>query len=356
MSSISENKGIVKQGANLTPSQKWTSKKFEAEMVAKRMMRFPSLRARAARMQQCGDIVLMQYCPKCGKQHAFSGNLCRDRMCPICGWRLSLSRYSQMLACLDMLNTSLSENDIRCSMLTLTLRNCTIDKLHDTLVSMSRAWHLLSKQAYFKRAVFAWARSIEITYNVKKKTYHPHMHILLFGYGAALSDDFEFTNQAIQAWKKALGIDYNPIYNHKAAYTRHTDEYGAHSWNDDAVLAMVDTSDTLSWKDQCAAATRAAALECSKYIMGDKMGLKIPPSDLLEFSEAIKGIRMVGYGGALKIARQGLGLVDDSIDTTTVHNECSACGAALQNYILRWSGCGYISAPYDEEIGGNENV
>lgn len=357
MSSIPENKDFVKlTGKPDTAVSKWAQKKIEAETLGKRMYRFTSLRARAVRMQQCGDIVLMQYCPKCGKQHAFSGNLCRDRMCPICGWRLSLSRYSQMLSCLDLLNTSMVENDIQCSMLTLTLRNCTIDKLHDTLVAMSKAWHLMSKQKYFKNAVFAWARSIEITYNTRKGTYHPHMHILLFGYGAALSDDLEFTTHAINAWKTALGLDYDPIYNHKAAYARSTDEYGEHRWNDDAILAMVDSVDTLSWKEQRAAAARAAALECSKYIMGDKLGLKIPPAHLLEFAEAIKGVRMVGYGGALKIARQGLGLTDDQIDTSTVHNECTACGAALQNYILRWSGCGYIAAPYDEEMEAEKDV
>lgn len=340
---IHQNPNDVKH-AQKSPTLKWSEKKLEAEALAKRMMRYPSLRARAARMMQCGDIVLMQYCPKCHKEHAYSGNLCRDRLCPVCGWRLSLSRYSQMLATLDLLADSMYENDVKCSMLTLTLRNCTIDKLHDTLVAMSNAWRLMAKQKYFREAVYAWARSIEITYNARQRTYHPHMHILLFGYGGSLADDTQFTVMAISAWKRALGLDYDPIYNHKTAYTKEEQR---------KALACVEGQDVLSWREQASVAARSAAIEVSKYIMGDKMGLRIPQAHILEFAEAVKGVRMVGYGGAIKIARAALGLVDDSIDSTSVHNECSACGAALRNYIMRWSGCGYILEPYDREGGSN---
>ena len=341
MSSIHHNNENVKH-TQKSPTLKWQEKKLEAEAMAKRMMRYPSLRARAARMLQCGDIVLMQYCPKCHKEHAYSGNLCRDRLCPVCGWRLSLSRYSQMLAVLDLLSDSMNQNDVQCSMLTLTLRNCTIDMLHDTLKAMSYAWNLMAKQKYFKEAVYAWARSIEITYNAKAKTYHPHMHILLFGYGGSLADNKAFTTMAISAWKKALGLDYDPVYNHKTAYTKEDSR---------KMLASVDALEQLSWREQAQIAARQAAVEVSKYIMGDKMAVKIPQTHLLEFAEAIKGIRMVGYGGAIKIARSALGLVDDTIDSTTVHNECTACGAALRNYIMRWSGCGYIVEPYERESG-----
>lgn len=339
MSSIPHNPDTVKH-TQKSPSKKWAEKKLEAETLAKRMWRYPTLRARAARMMQCGDIVLMQYCPRCHKEHAYSGNLCRDRLCPVCGWRLSLSRYSQMLATLDLLSDSMNENDVRCSMLTLTLRNCTIDKLHDTLVAMSNAWRNMAKQKYFRDSVYAWTRSIEITYNARQHTYHPHMHILLFGYGRSLADNTMFTAMAIEAWKKALGLDYDPIYNHKTAYTKEDSK---------KMLASVEELETLSWREQANIAARQAAVEVSKYIMGDKMGLKIPQAHLLEFAEAIKGVRMVGYGGAIKIARQALGLVDDAIDSTSVHNECSACGAALRNYIMRWAGCGYILEPYDRE-------
>ena len=337
MSIITNNDGNVKTAQTAKQqSEKWREKKLEAIAFSERMYRYPSLRARAQRMRNCGDIVLMQKCPKCGKEHIYGGMLCGDRLCPVCGWRLSISRYAQMLACLDLLAQDMIMNDIQCSMLTLTLRNCPIDKLHDTLVSMSRAWHNLSRQASFKRSVYAWARTIEITYNAKAKTYHPHMHILLFAYGSSLAEDVAFTRKAVRAWKESLGLDYEPIYDHKTAYAN------------DKTLATYEEQETISFRNQTAIAARAAAVEVSKYIMGDKMGYKIPTRDILEYAEAIKGVHMVGYGGALKTARAALGLIDDQIDSTTVHTECTSCGAALQNYILKWSGAGYLEIPMDE--------
>lgn len=346
MSNIPQNPGSVKAPARLTDGEKWRAKKLEAESIAARMRRYPSLRARAARMMQCGDVCYSQYCPKCGHEHIVSGGLCRDRLCPICGWRLSLSRYSQMMVALDLLSDNMAALDIRCSMLTLTLRNCRIENLHDTLVSMAYAWNLIAKQKFFRTATYAWARSIEITYNAKSKTYHPHMHILLFGYGEALSDDTEYTRCAISAWKKALKLDYNPIYDHRAAYT--TEDKARQE------LATVEAQETLSWREQASCAAKQAALEVSKYIMADKMALKIPQNHLLEFAEAIKGVRLIGYGGALKNARAALGLVDDQIDNPDIHKECPRCGAAMLNYILIWSGAGYMRVPLDKEADNND--
>lgn len=343
MSSITDDTRDVNSSRIET---KWRRKKLEAKATADRMAKYHNLRARAARMRECGDIVLMQHCPHCGKTHAFTGNLCRDRLCPLCGWRLSLARYGQMLQVLRLLDGAFRANDIRVSMLTLTLRNCKLTDLHDTLLAMSKAWGLMRRQKLILD-LYGWTRSLEITYNAKANTYHPHMHMLLFSIGGSAADDADFTMQAKRAWKTALGIDYEPIIHHVTAYVQERSQAADDA--DGSTQAAVAVAPSLSWAQQqdALSAAQAAAIEASKYCMGDKLALKIPDSHILPFSLAIKGIRFVGYGGAIKTARSALGLQDDSLEVNHPDRECDICGERMTNYILRWAGAGYIKVSAD---------
>lgn len=319
---------------SMTLGEKWASKKQESIWTAKRLEKWSYMRRRAALMTRCGELVFMEYCEKCGKTHLRSGVRCRDRLCPLCGWRLSLSRYGEMMGVFDVLSADMTEKDVCASMLTLTLRNCSIKQLSDTLDRMSAAWREIARRKDVK-SLYGWARSLEITYNKEANSYHPHLHILMLWQGGTTgAENARFNRAVIELWKRYLGIDYEPIWHHGDAYV-------AGSESD-----VAQCSEIYDWREQRIEAAKAAALEASKYIIGDKLALDIPDTHIPLFAEAIKNRNFVGYGGAIKVARAALGYKDDDINDTAELDEsrrvCASCGEKMQRALMQWAGTCYV--------------
>lgn len=69
----------------------------------------------------------------------------------------------------------------------------------------------------------------------------------------------------------------------------------------------------------------------------------IPDNHLPRFAAAISGLRFVSYTGCLKTARAALKFDDEKIPADVdPHYVCRSCGAAVQRYLLEWSGNGYV--------------
>lgn len=329
MASIPRDTKEIKSTENVVEDvrEKWQTKKLLSLAMSERMRKWAGLRKRAARMAECGDITVYKWCPSCGHTHMSSGNLCRDRLCPLCAWRLSLARYGQMMEVLDLLAGDMTREDIHVSMMTLTVRNCTIRDLHDTLADMNKAWASIRHAKYFSDSVWGWARSIEITYNAASRTYHPHMHILLFWKSNASNG--KFNTAVVRTWKHSLGLNYNPIWHHEDAYVGSgVEEY--------------------RWREQRRDAADAAAREAGKYVVKSQLLQEIPDDHLKLFADAIAGFHMVSYGGAIKTARTGLGFTDDSFDEADCGNSCKFCGAEMRKSIMRWAGGTYVEIDITE--------
>lgn len=92
--------------------------------------------------------------------------------------------------------------------LTLTVRNCPITDLRDTLKLMNSAWKRLSQTKKFP--ALGTFKSLEVTRG-KDGSAHPHFHILLL----VNSSYFKGTNYLsqknwIEMWRKSLRVDYDP--------------------------------------------------------------------------------------------------------------------------------------------------
>jgi len=139
-----------------------------------------------------------------------NANFCKVRLCPMCSWRRSLKIFGQVSKVMD----HVEENyNYRYIFLTLTVRNCYGEDLRDTLDLMTKSFNKLSERKAFKQAVKGYFRSLEITYNKKDNTYHPHFHMIL------AVDNSYFTQSKIylsqekwtNLWKSCLRVDYTPI-------------------------------------------------------------------------------------------------------------------------------------------------
>lgn len=222
-----------------------------------------------------------------GEKRLYQVWFCKSRLCPMCQWRRSLKTSAELKKVL-----SVAVNDYPKSkflFLTLTIRNCTGDKLKWTLKRLTNAFRRMIQYKKMN-CIQGYVRSTEVTVNEKDGTYHPHLHVLLMvssryftGGGGYLTQD-EWT----ALWQKALKIDYRPQVNIKKIH----DKKGKGS-------------------------LKAAALETAKYQMKSKNYLNDDVDDhtnmerLKVLENALKGTRQFGYGGILKEIANKLKLPDE---------------------------------------------
>lgn len=297
---------------------KWTKKKAASRRMAARLFK-AGLETRAARMYECGDYIMQRINPATGEIMTDTTQLCRDRLCPTCSWRLSLRRFSEMMAVFSALSEEITSNGYKVSMLTLTVRNMALSELRPAIDAFSKAWHNMSRRDLFSD-VIGWTRSLEITYNKKSDTYHPHYHCILIWRNES------FTEAAAEimreAWKHAYKCDYNPIIDIRDVYCR--DESSPEKGS-----------------------IVRAALEAFKYSVKEDSVKYIPDKDLFNFAAAIKNVRFVSYGKAIKEMRKALGFKND--DLAQPENITNNCPDSLIIAVMRWNGTAYTKTALEAE-------
>lgn len=282
----------------------WQEKK-QANIRMARRMKAAGYKTRAFRMEHCGDYIMFGKCTTCGHVEVQHANLCRDKLCPVCQWRKSRRLFGEMcrtLCYIDDIDT------YSAGFLTLTVKNCTVDKLSDTLSRMAAAWNRFLANRQIKGIVRGWARSLEITYNSQSGEFHPHYHVIL------LYDDLigEGRTRALlrQRWATAYQAGYEPITDFRVIDDVRGD-------NRDLGAAIAETYKYAVKSDDCAA---------------------MPLQTFRDFVAQINGKRFQAFGGIIKKARRELGLTeDDTGDEDTDTTVCARCGGELQQYIAEWS-------------------
>lgn len=141
--------------------------------------------------------------------HLIEAHYCHCRSCSICAWRRSLMLKAKFY--MNIPEIIAQNPTVRFIFLTLTLRNCQLSEIRDTVKDMSRAWKRFFERKQFKNDVVGFVRNLEITRG-KDDTCHPHFHILLsvkqtyFNTGHYISKD-----KFAQLWKESLRLDYIPV-------------------------------------------------------------------------------------------------------------------------------------------------
>lgn len=176
------------------------------------------LKKRSDHMQRCcdylvfGDVVNQVTGEVTRKLQA--AEFCRDRLCPMCSWRKSLVTFSQLSDI--MLRIDSTTDGLVPIFLTLTMRNCVSADLDDCISRELRAWSRMVTSKHRRkpwRIAVGWFRALEITYNKKDGTWHPHIHAILLvkpDYFDKSKDDYISQEDWIAEWRWALGVDYDP--------------------------------------------------------------------------------------------------------------------------------------------------
>lgn len=317
---------IITQKAqeNKTEEQKkWTERKIKAKNRAEKM-RQAGFIARANRMAQCGDVLDAQICQSCGHIHITQARLCRDRMCPICKWRLSMSRFASMMA---IVNCVRAETTAEWDAITLTGKNCKAVKLQDQINEMMTAWNRIMSGKKTKELYQGWARSLEITYNAKTREFHPHFHCLF-----VRQEDMESEkgiSYIIRRWMATTGFETTRI-----AQEGHTIKArGLETAEDEAIISAV--LETFKY-----------AVKEGKTQDGKDEIAEMPLKDFRALCEILQNRRLIGLGGIIKYWAKELqeeeqienGGEDTEKDITEATDRCTKCGSGnLVAAVAEWS-------------------
>ncbi|EEV6722892.1 protein rep [Escherichia coli] len=202
---------------------------------------------------------------------------CRVRHCPICQWRRSMMWQARFYQSLPKIVAEYP--GARWLFLTLTVRNCSIDALGETLTAMNAGFLNLKRRKEF-RGVLGWVRTTEVTRG-KDGSAHPHFHTLLMVPPSMLSGR-EYVKHArwVELWRDCLRVAYDPNVDIRVVKSRKP--------KDDESLPCV-----------AAEQLRGAVVETLKYST-KPADMLADPEWFLELTRQVHKRRFVATGGALK--------------------------------------------------------
>lgn len=195
--------------------------------------------------------------------------------------------------------------DMRYIFLTLTVRNCEIGELKQTITSMNAGWKRLTEIKIWPGQGFV--RSLEITRSKDGKA-HPHFHCLIAvppGYFAG--KNYLSTARWALLWQNALRADYSPVCDVRVVKAKKhaflTAETPLGATGDE----IQRTRETLLTEGTEMNAVAAESSEALKAAIAETIKYSVKPEDmlvdadwLLEMADQLRNCRQIALGGIFK--------------------------------------------------------
>lgn len=159
----------------------------------------------AQRISFCADFIYFKL-NVAGGLTLSSSRFCRVRYCPICQWRRSCMWKSKAHSALPKVSEAYP--DYRWLFLTLTIRNCAITDLRETVDHLNKSFARLTKLKEFPGV--GWIKSLEVTRG-RDGSAHPHFHVLLLVKPSYFSTYYVSKHRWSELWQQCLRIDYLPM-------------------------------------------------------------------------------------------------------------------------------------------------
>jgi plasmid rolling circle replication initiator protein Rep len=274
----------------------------------------PDRERKAKRLHLCGKTLIYAENPAGGEAIPVSAMRCGLRLCPSCSWIRARQIFQNVYSVI-------TEPDFSCKQfifLTLTVKNCRSVFLESEISRILSAWRDLTKDERqpFRRSFSGTFRALEVTYNPLKKTYHPHLHAMAAvdkKYFKKSNQDYISQSKLRKLWRDACGLDYLPQCR---------------------IEKVKNTA-----KKQVA--------EVAKYTVKSADYLN-RPAVLEALDPALKGKRLIAYGGLFKVVKKRLNLPDedelDELPKLTVEELLN--NPYIRKIILEWEMGAYRVRPY----------
>lgn len=278
----------------ISPSDKpWDSHKWESRIVSK-LYDEAGLTSYSKRVWECSqrlDFALKSDDAGTMRLRLHSARFCRVRWCPVCLWRKSLMWRARFIKALPAMLADHPRT--RFIFLTLTVRNCELEDLRETLAAMNKAWKLLTLRKNFP--AIGWLKSVEVTRGTDGRA-HPHFHCLLMVNDGYFKRGYLSQQAWRDLWKDCMRLDYDPMVNVKAVKNR---KQKVNKSVDTIVNGTVDVSVDTDVDNKVDPDLMAGLLETIKYTT-DPDDLVADPDWLKGLTEQMHKTRAIGLGGVFK--------------------------------------------------------
>lgn len=147
--------------------------------------------------EECGKEILISE-----HQEILGAKFCHQRICPICNYRKSTKTWHKM----HEIVSHLENKDY--VLITLTVKNCNAEILAKTLSELLQSFKRLTNRKTWQKAFTGYFRGVEITYNAKENTYHPHIHVLAHCSNSYFRENYIDNDKLRQMWQKSARLNY----------------------------------------------------------------------------------------------------------------------------------------------------
>jgi len=127
-------------------------------------------RLRWSRIKNCHSVIHYAVDRETGEAIYKPQHKCNDKLCNNCSRIRSNKAVNKYIGAFKQMSNPV--------MLVLHQKNCKKGELSDLLKTMQKDWRAILKQGSKRKKNYSGIVSWEVTYNSKKQTFHPHMHII----------------------------------------------------------------------------------------------------------------------------------------------------------------------------------
>lgn len=193
----------------------WDKHRGNADRVQHHYWNSAEFKAYAQRVSECAQ--LLEFNPTAPDENGerklklSSARFCRVRHCPVCQWRRSLMWKAKAYKVLPKIVEKYPKH--RWLFMTLTVRNCRITELRDTLQHMNKSFRKMTRRKTWPAT--GWLRSVEVTRG-RDGSAHPHFHCLLMVKSSYFTHGYIKQAEWVETWRSCLKVDYNPVMNIQA--------------------------------------------------------------------------------------------------------------------------------------------
>ena len=276
--------------SQLSPNDwRWDKRKAE-NVVLQGLYRNTQHDFYVPRLSVCGNRLVFSVVSQDNGRDKFllhSAKFCRVPLCPICQGRRGLKWYAKTAQILPELLTDYPKS--RFLMLTLTVRNCQVSELRQTLKDMHHAWTKMVKRKQWK--VQGWIRATEVTRefqgeNVPTGYVHPHYHALLMVSSSYFGGHYYLSQEEwTELWQSCLEVDYSPIVDVRAIRPSKKA-----SEDDKRALILKSIREVIKY------VTKPSGLISGEESVGETTDKQF----LEEITDQLHGVKKIATGGTLK--------------------------------------------------------
>ena len=196
--------------SELSPRDKpWDVHRAESDQIANNY-RGSEFQRYAERMDDCAQFLAFGLVPN-ADEGAYqlklrTARFCRVRTCMVCSWRRSLMYKARAFKALPKVLADFPK--ARFLFVTLTLKNCPVSELRESILHLNKSYARLVKLRDFP--ALGYIKTVEVTRG-RKGDAHPHLHILMMVKPSFFSHGYIKKKEWCAWWKRAAKVDYTPI-------------------------------------------------------------------------------------------------------------------------------------------------